>query len=82
MCLPKCPALRDVPAGLTATPEVPDIVKLLPSDVSLQGGGEVAGGELAASRDVLPGVDLNVVALRVLQAHRVTPGDQDEMWKV
>ena len=80
--MPECPALRDVPAGLTATPEVPDIVELLPSDVSLQGGGEVAGGELAASRDVLPGVDLNVVALGVLQAHRVTPGHQDEMWKV
>ena len=80
--MPECPALRDVPTGLTATPEVPDIVELLPSDVSFQGGGEVAGCELAASRDVLPSVDLNVVALWVLQAHSVTPGDQDEMWKV
>ena len=41
--------------------------------VPLQGGGDVAGGQLGPGRDVLPGVDLNVVSLRVLQALSVAP---------
>ena len=71
--MPEGPSVRVIPAGGTATPEVPDILELLSSLVPLQGGGDVAGGELGAGRDVLPGVDLNVVSLRVLQALSVAP---------
>ena len=51
-------------------------MELLSSLVPLQGGGDVAGGQLGAGRDVLPGVDLNVVALGVLQALSVAPDSE------